>query len=502
MRYAIWLGLFLMVPVAMAATRPYGRVFVESGVTDRQVLQRDLSGKASFNVSGVALPADGSHLDFRILRRSQIVEGFDWRDIPLNDDGHWAVNIAGLPTGGPFRLQFRLRDRDGNELDVREIQDVLVGDIWITTGQSNMDGCGPLQGADTPSEMVHAFSLANDWQVAEDPTMDCYESVYPVFLTSYVTRIKRNPIIYQPRGPWPTWKTEENLGTSLAVSFGKQIYESSGVPIGVIISSLGGSTIDQWSPDLKSRGGESLYGAMCLRIDKAGGRIAGVLWYQGESDCSDGASTTYAEKLTRLINAVRSDTADPNLSFYTVQIGRQMVGSEVSPAEKNAVREAQRKVMMNMRYAGLTSAIDLGMSSPAHLDSDGYKRVGRRLGRLALADHYGDTRFKPGPSFKSATLEGQKHDTLRVLFTGVTGKLRAEPRVLGFSIRTATGSQNVDYVEATLDPKAPDAILIRGVFPRPPGVTLWYGYGWNPICNVVDGADMPVPAFGPVPIEQ
>jgi len=251
---------------------------------------------------------------------------------------------------------------------------------------------------------------------------------------------------------------------------------------------------------LKARGGQSLYGAMFLRIAKAGGRIAGVLWYQGESDSSDGASSSYGDKLRRFVESVRSDTGDPNLSFYSVQIGRQLIGSDVSPAEKNAVREAQRQVMASMPHAGLTSAIDLGMSSSAHLDSDGYIRVGRRLGKLALADHYANPHFKSGPLLKTVTWEGEKHDTLRILFTGVHGKLVANPRALGFTIRSVNGSQPVDYIDATLSPNSPDAVLINGIFPLPPGATLWYGYGWNPICNVVDDCDMPVPAFGPIPI--
>jgi len=494
--------LLLLVLRSTRADAPVGRVIVTSGVAEHQVLQRDADGKARLTIRGKAQGEAKSSLKYRVVRRRQIVEGFDFQSITLKGNGEWETQLPGLPTGGPFDFEFLLEDSSGRELDRRKVCDVYVGDLWITAGQSNMDGCGDLAQAETPTELVHDFGFGDDWQVSEDPMHNCYESLYPVYLTSYVSRTKRNPIAYTLRGAWPTWRSDGNLGTSLGLSFGKCVAEHANVPVGLILCSLGGTTIDQWSPALKEKGGESLYGAMMIRVAKCGGKVRGVLWYQGESDCSEGASATYKEKLTQLITTIRTDLHDAELPFYAVQIGRQIVGSETSPMEKNVVRESTRQAMIAIPHTGLASAIDLGMSSSAHLDSDGYKRVGRRLAKIALAETYGNEHFKTGPSVEKIIVEGKERDILRIQFSSVNGRLFADPRVLGFSIRSSDGSNVlVDYTEAVLDPSVPDAVLLHLGQPVPAGATLWYGYGWNPICTLNDSEDMSLPAFGPLMIE-
>jgi sialate O-acetylesterase len=477
----------------------YGRVIVDAGLQADQVLQRNADGVADFDVTGRALAAEAVELSFRILRRAQVVSGFDWRAVPVSN-GKWKLSVRGLPTGGPFTVEFRLLGSSGNELDRRRIDNILVGDLWVTAGQSNMDGCGEITGAETPSEMVHAFSLADQWTVAEEPMHYCYESAYPVYLTSFVSRTERAPIKHTPRGQWPAWPADDFYGTSLGLTFAKRVESETGVPIGLVIASLGGTTIDQWSPALKDRGGESLYGAMMLRIAKVGGKVRGVLWYQGESDSSGGGSAGYEEKLVAFVKALRADLHDDSLPLYCVQIGRQIPGRVAdSPAEKNVVREAQRQAMSKLPHASLTTAIDLPLSSGGHLNADGYKRAGKRVANSALAGTYGHKSLKSGPTLSTAQFENQSRNLVRVSFDGVNGKLLGEPRVLGFSVRDAAGRE-LPLIESMVDSEQPSTILIRGEFQD--DTNLWYGYGWDPVCNVVDEADMPVPALGPIPIEK
>ena len=487
-----------------------GRIEIISGITDQRVLQRGSDGRAAFQVSGCAWPSADSALAYRVLRRQQVVQGFDWRRVSLSPDGKWDMRIEGLPTGGPFRFEFKLTDAEGNALDQRDIDGVLVGDLWILTGQSNMDGAGLLDDAERPSEMVHAYSLANTWQVAEDPMHLCSEAAYAVYRTSYVTPTERRPVPPKTRGTWPAWqKGPERLGAGLGIPFGKRIHKKTGVPIGLVLCSLGGTTMLQWSPDLKDEGENSLYGAMLERLDKVGGRVAGILWYQGESDSYGEGVAPYEERLTRLVASIRSDFKQPNLPFYTVQIGRQLTGRTVTDSGKDIVREAQRKCMRTIPNAGLVTSIDCAMSSGAHLDTVGYKRVGRRLAHLALADVYGRKDIKAGPRLESVRIESD-HDfpyghVVRVTFAEVNGRLRASLPVSGFTIvrvkpdgsRVQSGPTSVE-----IDATQPDSVLIRTTGKLPAEAYLYYGRGWDPICNLVDEMDMAVPAFGPIRIEQ
>ena len=104
------------------------------------------------------------------------------------------------------------------------------------------------------------------------------------------------------------------------------LVESTGVPIGLIASAHGGTSMEQWNPAKKEQGGNSLYGSMLRQVKLAGGKVRGVLWYQGESDAMGGAWKVYPKVFADFIAAVRSDFGQPELPFYYVQIGRFVNG--------------------------------------------------------------------------------------------------------------------------------------------------------------------------------
>ncbi len=492
----------LLCPGFLFANSPCGKITISSGIANDRIFQRASDNQARIIIIGMVLPSTNTALQFRIQRRAQDVERFGWNTVPVDANGQWTLKIDTLPVGGPYSIGFRLLDSVQNELDLIEIENILVGDLWLLGGQSNMDGCGDLTDAEEPSEMVHNFSLGNAWQVAEDPIHYCYESVYPVYLTSYVSPTVRRPIPYAPRGTWPDWKPSDNLGASLGIPFAKRIFEKTQVPIGLIPCSLGGSTMLQWNPELKNKADSSLYGAMLDRIQKAGGGITAMLWYQGESDSDVESAKMYKHRLRNLIESLRKDANEPNLPFYCVQIGRQLNGTENNPEGKDMVREAQRRCMLEMSDTALISAIDLEMSSSAHIDTSGYKRVGRRLANIALALNYTVKEIKTGPVLSHVVVDPCKPDTIRIVFDNVNGKLIAKPRVLGFSLRSEDGTQMTNQIlSAKLDPQNPGTIIITTLTPLKENAYLWYGWGWDPVCNVIDELDMALPAFGPIKIE-
>jgi sialate O-acetylesterase len=142
------------------------------------------------------------------------------------------------------------------------------------------------------------------------------------------------------------------------------------------------------------------------------------------------------------------------------------------------------------------------MSSSAHIDTSGYKRVGRRLANIALALNYTVKEIKTGPVLSHVVVDPCKPDTIRIVFDNVNGKLIAKPRVLGFSLRSEDGTQMTNQIlSAKLDPQNPGTIIITTLTPLKENAYLWYGWGWDPVCNVIDELDMALPAFGPIKIE-
>src|SRR5690606_13655710 len=112
-----------------------------------------------------------------------------------------------------------------------------------------------------------------------------------------------------------------------------------------------------WSPSRRDQGEHALYSAMLQRIDAVGGRVTGLLWWQGESEYD---ATGYAEGMQTLIASVRSDFASPNLPFYIVQLAPQDVGANnpASPVERNRLREIQRTLALTTPGVEVVAAID------------------------------------------------------------------------------------------------------------------------------------------------
>lgn len=477
-----------------------------SGIQDDQVFQRNRQDRSDFSIAGQIAQNTNGTLELRILRRQQVVSGYDWQTVATEDDGRWTMKIDALQVGGPYRFEFRLQSDDGALLDFMNICGILVGDLWVMGGQSNMVGSGMMTDAETPSEMVHTFSLADRWQVAEDPIHYPYEAVYPIHRTGYISPTARSTIDYKPRGPWPHWPPSDSQWVGLGLSFAKTVYEKMRVPIGLIPCALGGTTMSQWDPGLKDKGGHSLYGAMMDRIDKVGGKIKGILWWQGESDI--GMADQYEHRMRNFVSAVRKDTDAPNLPFYLVQLSNRGLSGldDRDSLGWNTIQDIQRRISEDIPHSGVVSSIDASVTS-AHLTAESYHRVGRRLAKLAMTGVYGAEDLKTGPSLdRIERFDSLYGDGLRIVFKHVNGQLTAEPRISGFSIRRKDGtSKGLYLMRAECDSAEPNAILLHLSFrlaSKSEPLYLWYGWGSHPFCNVTDQEDMALPVFGPIPISE
>ncbi len=370
-----------------------------------------------------------------------------------------------LLTGGPY--------------EVGGAPHVLVGDLWVLAGQSNMEGVGDLINVETPHPLVHSFQSREEWAVAEEPLHWLGESPRPIHHTIWGMPMPTSPM---PRD------AGRAKGSGLGLTFAKAMTEATGVPIGLIPSAHGGTSMQQWEPGRKSMGG-SLYGATLERVRANGGKVAGILWYQGESDANMSDAPLYEARMTELVQSFRADLGQPDLPFLFVQLG----GWVADPSSNyvsgwNSVRESQRLLSEALPHAGMVSAIDCGLDDGIHIDTPGLKALGRRLAAVALGH--------PAPTLKSVVRNDAAHE-IRVSFANTQGSLTAPGKPAGFSLRSTDGGTEAALLyKIALD--GPDAILKLNDDPSPAGLDLYYGYGLYPYCNITDTTGASIPAFGPV----
>jgi sialate O-acetylesterase len=384
-------------------------------------------------------------------------------------------------------------------------------DVWVLAGQSNMQGRALLEGALQPDPRVWSFSSAGRWEIAREPLHRLWESFTPV----------HQELMRPGMSDAENALSDEEMarrdaaapnGAGLGIAFGRAMADALGHPVGLIPAAHGGTTLGQWSESKKSLGGRSLYGAMLERIRTAGGRLAGVLWYQGESDgysVRDGES--YGERFDRWIMAVRSDTGVSDLPVIVIQIGRVL-----EPRDRygiwpgwGLVREALLRLPDRVAHTAVTTAVDLPLDDTIHVSTSALIRLGGRCARLALA-LAGRPGYTAGPRVEriercAVPGAGPARTGLRVHCSGVTGGWSRTDNIPGFELRTASpdNAEPLLVVNARADGAAPpDSILVVLNREPEPGARLGYGLGIDPWCDLVDTADMPLCSFLPRAIER
>jgi sialate O-acetylesterase len=272
----------------------------------------------------------------------------------------------------------------------------------------------------------------------------------------------------------------------------------------LIAAAHGGTSLEQWNPSYKSMGGRSLYGAMLQRLQMAGGKLRGILWYQGESDTiTMDAANTYARRFDEWIGAVRADTGIPDLPVITVQIGRV-----IEPPFREGlwlgwdiVREAQRTLPERTAHATVTTAIDLPLVDLIHIDTGGLIRLGKRMARLALA---GRQVVPQVTSMQRFVSPAGICNAIRVRFIGITsgGWACANGSLVhGFevSVPNARYRPPLYVVNAFVDRASPGETDVLVLLNREmdADTQLGYGVGLNPCCDLTDADDTPLLAFAP-----
>lgn len=455
---------------------------VTKGAAEYQVYQRGPGNTASIRVEGAAQGAAGKPVEARILAAGRPVKNLDWHAAGKATASAFTAELANVPAGGPYRLELRAAGGP-----VTAVANLLVGDLWILAGQSNMEGVGNLVDTPLPSAEVNSLDMTDVWVTATDPLHrlpDANDRVH------WRRNAQGQPERLQGEA-LANWIANRKKGAGPGLPFALEMVRRTGVPIGLIPCAHGGTSMDQWNPELKDKGGDSLYGGMVRRFELAGGQVKGVLWYQGESDASPAAAPLFEEKFRNLIAAIRKDFHQPMLPFYYVQIGRHT--SLTNQKEWDLIQAVQLKVESEIPNVGMVTCVDCELDDGIHVSTTEQPLLGHRLANLAT----GETRRGPRPVSARA-----KDGIIRVDFAEVNGRLVHAGRLYGFSVHDAAGN----YVPAIYKQRvsAGDPAVVELLFggKLPEGATLYYGAGRDPYVNLRDEAGMAAPAFGPMVISQ
>ncbi|HEY3377889.1 MAG TPA: sialate O-acetylesterase [Armatimonadota bacterium] len=452
---------------------------ISSGLLGHMVLQRNGENVCKATFAGVCtctgvLTASVSSAGGEVAGFARVIVGEAARQKVRG-------TLQGLPVGGPYAITLRIEDAAGQALEQVVVDDVLVGDVWVLAGQSNMEGAGALADAAPAHPMVRAWYPDDHWDVAADPLHNKSIAVDRVHADL------RGGFLPAP---------EPTRGTGPGVAYGQEMYRLTGVPQGLIACAHGGASMAQWDPKLKKLRGGSLYGAMLRRVRRNGGRVAGIVWYQGCTDANPENTPYYTGRMKAWVRAARRDFADAALPIAAVQIAR-LYGDRTYGADWSAIREQQRRLPEVIAHCTVVPAIDLPQDDIVHLSGVGQQRLGQRLARAMRTLITGDGEPPIAVKKISFVRSAINHCMeVHVAFTHVQGGLQALGEPNGLSLVNAEGVESPVYrVSLHGNTAVMHTCLVRYDIEQ---TALYYGYGSSPYCNITDAADRALPAFGPV----
>jgi sialate O-acetylesterase len=461
---------------------------IESGLLSGQVLQRNAKNMGAARISGAL--GGGGTVEARILKGAKPLKGWNWRPVGMAASGRFQALLDRIPAGGPYTVELRAVG-SARPVEKETVREIYVGDVWFMAGQSNMQGIGNMNRAPKPHPQVRCFFMRDEWGLALDPLHLLEEAVDAVHNNG------------QPLSPAQAEHLRRKAvkGVGLGVFFGNEMVRRTGVPQGLVACAHGGTSMAQWSPDLKDQGGKSLYGALLRRFKKLGQPVRGILWYQGESDANAEAVRVYTPKMKQLVAATRADFGQPNLPWITVQIGR-VISEGWSCACWNAIQDQQRGLVDQIKNLEVVPAIDLELDDGIHISSDGLRILGGRMARLA--DRLALGNRKEAGSIRLGTIRVRARTSpkdpraqwFEVRFKNVVGGLRSSGLPRGFAILDSTGKPmgmvyktQVEGDKVTLEANQSPSLAFG----------FAYGYGLDPTCTITDERGMGLPMFGPIP---
>lgn len=358
----------------LAASRGRAEVKPHTLFADHAVLQQGIK----LPVWGTAEPGEKVTVKFQDQEQSATA----------SDSGAWRVNLAPLKAGGPFEMTIAGKNTVA-------IKDLLVGEVWICSGQSNMEW-----------PMTATRDSQKNIKEANYPEIRLFrtpKAMTPKPLTEFA------PTKNAAEGKWTECDPKSVADFSaVAYFFGRKLHQERKVPIGLIQTAWGGTAAELWTreeifdqyKELKGLKGSTLYNAMIAPLIPYG--IKGAIWYQGESNVNK--AWQYRTLFPAMIKNWRDDWKQGDFPFLFVQIAPY--SAFYGPDHLPVLREAQLYTAQTVPNTAMAVINDFGDDGDIHpVDKD---PVGVRLGLGALALAYKQDVPYNGPIYAASKVDGSR----------------------------------------------------------------------------------------------
>ncbi len=440
-----------------------------------------------------------------------------------DDQGQWMVKLGPRTAGGPYEMTVK----GDNEITIANL---LIGDVWICSGQSNM-----------------ALTVRSTRDAAKDIAAANYPNLRLFTVDRKFSAEPREDVA----GAWVECSPETVPGFSAtAYYFGRKMHEVLGVPVGLIHSSWGGTPAEAWTsrsklanrpvlqaildrwevycteqypklveqypakvaawekkaeaakangekpprkprpptPPVSQRAPGCLYNGMIAPLIPYA--IKGAIWYQGEANA--GRAWEYRTLFPAMITDWRQAWGQGNFPFLWVQLPNFMaIKDQPSNSAWAELREAQA-LTLRLPNTGMACIIEHGEASNIHPKNK--RPAGERMALWALARFYGLHMPYCGPTYRSMRIEGNR---VRIYFDHVGSRLARRvttnapyPTALtGFAI--AGKDRKFVWAHAKFDG---DTVIVWSEAVRKP-VAVRYAWADNPVCNLFNAEGLPAPPF-------
>ena len=491
-RYLVLLSLALAVP-------SFCSVRVPAILSDHMVLQ---AGEP-VRIWGTADPGEGVSVSFRD-QKSQT---------KADEQGKWSVFLKPLAAGGPGVLSVAASNRI-------EIQDVLVGEVWHASGQSNMqmqvsgvvNAEAEIAAANQPEIRefrtklialdIEADDVEGAWQAATPETVKKFSAAGYFFAREIHARLREpvgiintswgakqiepfmrrrsmegEPSVWPSLLNWAQWvarypqdvdvqaisRANWPKAMEAARAAGKPLPTRPGDPVG--------------SPNSPRRP-SGIYNGMVAPVMPY--TIRGFLWYQGESNATEQEAYLYRRLFRLMIEDWRAQCGQRDLPFLFVQLA-----SFRSNGWWPMLRESQTDALA-LRNTGMTVIVDIGDSTNIHPKNK--QEVGRRLALLARSIAYGEKLVASGPLYRQMTRDGA---AIRLWFDSAGGGLAARGggTLTGFTIAGTDGK----FLPGEARVEGSTVVVSNPAIADPAAVR----YGWedDPVCNLTNAEGLPASPF-------
>jgi len=439
------LRIVILLSLCLVAGLAHGELALPAVFSDHMVLQAEMAAP----VFGTAAAGDQVGVEINGQKKTATAGA----------DGKWLVKLDPMKAGGPFELKVSAK----NTITVK---DVLVGEVWLASGQSNMrfplsrvtDAQSEMAKADFPK--IRYLSVGGNWVLCSPRSCGNFSGV--------------------------------------AYFFAADLHDHLKVPVGIIENAVNGAVAQQFTskdafdadPALtelvkqhKDQPSSDIFNSSFAPIIPYG--IKGAIWYQGEGNRD--FPVTYRKLLPAMIADWRKHWGEGDFPFLIGQLANyQAQKPEPWEGKDCALRESQLKSSLTVPNTSLVVTIDLGIEKDVHYPNK--RPVGERFSIAARGLAYGEKIEYSGPIFDGAKFDGAK---AVVSFKHVGGGLIAKggDKLSGFLLC----GDDKKFVRAEAVIEGNTVIVTSAKVPAPKAVR--YAWERNPVCNLCNKEGLPASPF-------